>query len=204
MIKFLIDNKRFDPKFSDMIAGQLLTPLTNYRNWSPDFYAIDNGAFSGFRETEFERLIDAARGVFGAMWVAAPDQVGDAERTLMAWRQWEPRIRRRGLPVAYVVQDGASMFELPEADAYFIGGSTSFKLSQDASDVVLMAKEMGKPVHMGRVNSLNRLTAAMQMGCDSIDGTGYSRFGDTHLANGIEHIRRHLSQPKLISAESRP
>jgi len=194
--------RRLAPKYADNL-GILLTPANGNAIESiiaselP--WAVDNGAFSGFRETEFEKLLDAIVGKPRLLWVAAPDQVGDADRTLLAFRQWCGRIKRRNLPVAFVLQDGCDQFELPEADAYFVGGSTRFKLSQEASDMIQIAKLLGKPVHMGRVNTLNRLTAALQMGCDSIDGTGFSRFADTYLERGVQHIRNHLSQSKLIT-----
>ena len=39
---------------------------------------------------------------------------------------------------------------------------------------------------MGRVNSLRRIAYAASIGCDSIDGTQWVRFRDTHLKTGLD------------------
>lgn len=160
--------------------GLLLTP----GNWNTVAsvvatglpWGIDNGAFSGFDEAAFLRLVARAAGQPGLLWAAAPDVVGDAARTLGLWDLWAPPLRALGVPVALVLQDGQERRELPDADAYFVGGSTAFKLSQASADLCLEARRRGRYLHMGRVNSLRRLRVAHDRGCDSVDGSGYSRF----------------------------
>ncbi len=61
-------------------------------------------------------------------------------------------------------------------DALFVGGSTEWKLSGSARELVREARARGKSTHMGRVNSLRRLRYAESIGCDSADGT-YLIFG---------------------------
>lgn len=48
---------------------------------------------------------------------------------------------------------------------------TEWKLGPACAELVAEAKAKGKWVHMGRVNSLKRLTYADSIGCDSADGT---------------------------------
>ena len=146
------------------------------------------------------RLLEAATGRPNLLWVAVPDVVGDAESTNRSWWQWVHQIKAMSLPVAYVCQDGCDAYELPDADCYFIGGTTRFKLSQDATDCVLAAKAMGKASQMGRVNTLTRIEAAMSMGVDTIDGTTFSRYGDTYLKKYADFIRLRLSGPGLFPA----
>jgi hypothetical protein len=115
-------------------------------------------------------------------FVVAPDVVGDAAATALVAEPWLPRIRGAGFHVAYVAQDG--MQQLPDPatwDALFIGGSTAWKLGPDAARLVAAARELGKPVHMGRVNSRIRLHIALAFGCTSVDGTLLTFGPDKHL-----------------------
>ena len=153
-------------------------------------YAVDNGAFSGFDAAAFEKLlIELENAPRKPLWVACPDVVGDAVGTWELFRRWQFRIARRGLPVAFVLQDGQedlSMPPWPLISAVFIGGSTEFKLGAGAAELVARAKRMRKLVHMGRVNSKARMELAYHIGCDSIDGTSMSMFGDVHIEKFCE------------------
>ena len=84
-----------------------------------------------------------------------------------------PKIRELGFKAAYVGQDGAQPNDTPwsEIDALFIGGTTDWKLSQSAADLISEARRRGKWVHMGRVNSWRRIRLAHVLGCHSVDGT---------------------------------
>lgn len=53
----------------------------------------------------------------------------------------------------------------------FLGGDTEWKLSPMATELAREAKMRGKWVHMGRVNSRRRFRLAIEMGCDSADGS---------------------------------
>lgn len=164
-------------------------------------WAIDNGAFSGFDRAAFMRLCERAYGLPGCLFVVAPDVVGDARATLDAFPFWGGVIRNLcRQPVALAGQDGAEDLDIPWNDfaCWFIGGSTRWKLSQASADLAAEAKRRGKWVHMGRVNSFRRLQAAYDMGCDSVDGTGMSRWGDRHLAKFCQWVRRLGAQPVLF------
>jgi hypothetical protein len=58
---------------------------------------------------------------------------------------------------------------------------TEWKLGQLARDLVAEAKQRGKWVHMGRVNSLKRYRYAKLIGCDSADGTFVAVAPDVNL-----------------------
>ena len=99
------------------------------------------------------------------------DAVGDARTTLELYRRWAHQCRRFG-PVAFVAQDGQESLDFPPAfDWLFIGGTTDWKMSDAADDCIRRAKVLGKPVHVGRVNSITRFRHFQLMEVDSVDGT---------------------------------
>lgn len=164
----------------DENVGLLLTPNNNVD--MQDLMALrvpwaaDNGAFSGFDTNKFLSFLTRIRGYCGCLFVACPDVVGNAVATVDMYNKWAGEILYNDLPVAFVLQDGQEDMELPDADAYFVGGSTAFKLSDSATDLIVEAKRRGAWVHMGRVNSKQRLKHAHVRGVDSVDGTRM-RFG---------------------------
>jgi hypothetical protein len=157
---------------------QLLTPLTRFKRQHPEArFAIDNGAFARFERDAFLALLEresASRNL--CRFVAVPDVVGSARRTLECFGHW--RYKLSGWPLALVAQDGQEKLDIPWEGiaAVFIGGSTSWKLSKAAADVVKAAKVIGKWVHAGRVNTPARYEYFEELGADSIDGTGLSRY----------------------------
>ncbi len=78
-MKFLIDKSPKDvarKSVSDLVMGQLLTPLTGYAD-AGGAYAIDNGAFSGFPVDRFRRLLERQEGrKADCLFVTCPDIVG--------------------------------------------------------------------------------------------------------------------------------
>ena len=163
--------------------GRLLTP----RCWSRiedtanmGEWAADNDAFSGFDDLRFVKMLDAiaAAGAKGCRFVTAPDVVGEAEPTLERFVEWRPSIVNRGLPAGLVLQDGMTVDTVPWdlVDAVFVGGSTEWKLGDEAREIVRVARLRGLWTHVGRVNSLKRLRIAADMGADSVDGSGWVRF----------------------------
>lgn len=175
---------------------QLLTPLTRYHPQKPDqHFAIDNGAYSGFDSAAFFALLErekARRNL--CRFVAVPDVVGSARRTLEVFRHYEQHLA--GWNKALVAQDGLENFDIPwsQIAAVFIGGSTEWKLSKHAADVVRAAKILGKWVHAGRVNSPARFEYFEALGADSIDGTGLSRYSWMR-----EKIYKAVHAPSLFS-----
>lgn len=148
-------------------------------------WACDNGAFSGFDSEAFSIfLVRAAHAERKPIWVTCPDVVADAGATLDLFGQWQFQIARLGLPVSFVAQDGQESRRVPWSlfSCLFIGGSTEWKLSRHAVDLARRAKRFGKLVHMGRVNSFRRMEIARSMGCDSVDGTSATRWGDAYIS----------------------
>ena len=152
-------------------------------------WAADNDAFQGWtpaREARFVAMLDAITGLRGCKFVACPDVVGDHHATRALLADWHDPIHLdRRLPLGYVLQDGitAASVPWPYLDAVFVGGTDRFKGSPVVTEIVTEAKRRGKWAHMGRVNSVRRMRYAASIGCDSVDGTKYSRWRDAHLTN---------------------
>lgn len=159
-------------------------------------WAADNECFVGLNEPAYRRMLDKIEGVPGCLFVTVPDVVADSENTLRLWHEWFPVLSGKGLPAAFVIQDGVRCEEVPWDDlsCVFVGGSTVFKLSSYTARIVSEAKERGKWVHMGRVNTGRRIQYANAIGCNSVDGTGWSMFKERYLRNGL----RLVSEPQQL------
>ena len=187
-MKFLIDQspKRVKRRMlSPLVLGQLQTPLTNYADCGGVF-AIDNGAFSGFRERPFVLLVN--RRVHAAdrcLFVACPDVVGSHDQTLARWDGLKHLVLGC-YKKAFVAQNGANRFNVPwhELDCLFIGGKDPWKDSDEACQLVELAKYYGFPVHVGRVNDAKRFKLFHDLGADTCDGNGVGRYD--HMLHKIE------------------
>ena len=172
--------------------GWLNTPRHNgdFRAYERFFVplpvAADNSAFVDFDAKRYLRFV--AKTPASIEWITAPDKVTDADTTLDLFDRWYPRIQH--LPLALVGQDGMEDKELPWScfDCFFIGGSTEWKLSDAARSIAGEAKRRGKRLHMGRVNSNKRLRYAYDLHCDTIDGTGYSRYSKKYLKPALHYL----------------
>jgi hypothetical protein len=158
--------------------GALVTPASPEPPPPGIPWAIDNGAFKGFDEEKFIKLVKKYIGhPTEPLFVAMPDVVADHRNTLSLFGTWHRHLAshyRR----AFVLQDGITDWrQVPwdYCEAVFVGGSTEFKLSSTTKYLCQIARYMGKWVHMGRVNSFKRLQLAYEMGCLSVDGSGFSR-----------------------------
>lgn len=170
-------------------VGQLLTPLTRYKLRDPERpWAIDNGFFAGGDIPAFHALLRReAHHKKKCLFVAAPDVVGCARRTLEVFSHWMPQLE--GWKIALVVQDGQEDLTIPWhlISAIFIGGSTKWKCSDHVAHIAKAAKAMGKHVHAGRVNDPMRWKHFEELGVDTCDGTGLARY--THMRESV--ARRH-------------
>ncbi len=180
-LKFLIDKSpehvARKKSGSNIVGGQLLTPLTRYSDWG-GCYAIDNGAFSGFPHEAFKRLLARQTDAIGrCLFVTCPDIVGSAQRTLELFKHRQKWIPEEW-PVALVAQDGIESLEIPwdAMQAVFIGGLDPWKDSKAAADVVRTAKILGKWVHVGRVNTPNRYFHFAELNADTCDGSGIAQY----------------------------
>ena len=166
-------------------VGQLLTPLTRYTLRDPErTWAIDNG---GFKNPEIAGLLSLLAREFHhkelCAFVAAPDVIGSARRTLEVFPFWRERLKV--WKIALVCQDGQEDLPIPwdEIDAVFIGGSTNWKCGPYAKAICTAAKILGKWVHVGRINTPSRFEYFEELGADSFDGSGIARY--THMREAI-------------------
>jgi len=163
---------------------QLRTPLTQYALAGVP-YGLDNGCFKRFNEKTWMRLIEEAE-INRPKFVCLPDMVGDAVRTLDLFDAFD--MRTNGLPKCLVLQDGIGNHRIDwsKLSAVFVGGSDAFKTSNEAMNACKTAKMLGKWVHVGRVNTAERVKHWINI-ADSIDGSGISKY-DYMLENVLEAI----------------
>jgi hypothetical protein len=175
------------------ILGTFITPKSGSRQTVGRYWAADNGCFTGFDEQKFLMMLE--RSVeYGAecMFVAIPDVVADWLATLEMFHEWQGRIASYGYPRAIVLQDGATVDSIPweDTEAVFIGGSTEWKLDLPAARLAAAARERGKHVHMGRVNSYRRLAYAHSIGCHTTDGTFLKFAPDANLPRLLRWLEK--------------
>jgi hypothetical protein len=140
-----------------------------------------------------------------ALFAVSPDVYPDAAESLRRGLEYAPILREMGFPVAIVAQTHAEKLDWPwdEFDCLFIGGEKvtpahmEWKESDEAKGLAAQARNAGKWVHMGRVNTLRRLQRARQMGCHSVDGT-YIKFGpDVNTVRLDKFMRILVNTPPL-------
>lgn len=193
-------------RYSDYL-GVLMTPQNgNSLCRIPLPWACDNSAFSAPDDRKFWNMAVEAWGMqtfHPPMWVAAPDSVGnhvETRRMFDDWvHQWEYEIGFVPVELAFVLQDGVTVTDVPwdQISAVFVGGSDEFKLT-GARELLECATSKGKLKHIGRVNTLNRIRYAMDVGADSIDGTAFSMFPDKKIPRAVEHIKARVNQKVLF------
>ena len=130
------------------------------------------------------------------LFAVAPDVLADP---LATWeRSWPyiQTIRQLGFRPAYVSQDGETRW--PDGTAcLFIGGSDDWKLSEPSYALARRAKDAGLWVHMGRVNSMQRLRACWVSGIDSADGT-FVRYGPDRRLPEVYDWLDHVNGPQQL------
>jgi hypothetical protein len=166
-----------------------IEPATDYPAVMVDNGAFSQKGFRPAAFERLLRRIASSEEIRRKLWfVVAPDVVADHTRTLELFHWWEPRIRALGLPVAFVAQNGleACLDTIPwdRMDTLFIGGDTAWKegdlgqMEWAQQQGLPPVGEIGHPgyaawlrmweeaearnipVHMGRVNSLQRMELA--------------------------------------------
>jgi hypothetical protein len=170
--------------------------------WMP--FCLDNDAFVAWRdkkpwdEAAWREMLEWVRMTgHTPMWAAVPDVVADKEATIKNWPQYAPIIESLSWPKAFCVQDGMKPEDVPsDADVIFVGGSDGWKFPS-----LPMWTEHFPRVHCARVNTVEYFERCEQLGCESIDGTGW--FRDTsrwmpRLTNFVEGHRRHKAQLQLL------
>jgi len=169
----------------------LSSPRRFYRDVEGWRWAADNDAYSSWDPDRYRRMLDGIHGLPGCLFVTAPDVVGDWKTTRQSFEDWYDELVACWQPIGYVAQDGQPAHEVPwqRIDSLFVGGTSHFKMGDDAHQLVREARTRGKWVHMGRVNSHQRLRYAKAIGCDSVDGTSFSWFKDHRLRDFLDHAQ---------------
>lgn len=154
-------------------------------------FAADNDCFQGLDEKRYCQMLERIAGRAGCLFVVVPDVLGNHRETFRNWVLWEHVVRgTTGHPLAFVAQDGCTRPPWESLDCLFIGGTSEFKCGEQARALVVEAKRQGKWVHMGRVNTDQRMRLAESWGVDSVDGTSVSMFRDTHLPTRLRQAAR--------------
>lgn len=155
----------------------MITPRMGQRPPEGQPWAADNGRFASpkdYTDAGYLAWLDRMPAE-SCLFATLPDVVCDASTTLLMSIKLVDRVRAAGYKPAWVAQNGSQILTefipWPWIDAVFLGGDTAWKLGPGAALVTKVAKDHGKWVHMGRVNSLKRLRYAKSIGCDSADGT---------------------------------
>lgn len=163
--------------------GWLIGPTglakTKLRDWMP--FACDNDAFSAWaneKEWDYLAWINMLKKITSLRqsprWVLVPDVVAEREKTILAWEKYAPEASTFGFPLAFAVQDGMTPKDVPiKADVVFVGGTTEWKWNN-----LRLWTDNFIRVHVGRVNSLNKLRLCERLNVESVDGTGWFRDGD--------------------------
>lgn len=173
-------------------------------------WAAENGCFSAGAYFDLDKWLSWLAAVpveqkRSCLFAPAPDVVGDAAASAIRAIPVLQLIRQLGYKAAFVAQDGLTENTCPWHlfDVLFIGGTTEFKLSQQAWVLTQCAKQQCKWVHMGRVNSRDRLRLAYSWGCNSVDGTKLAFGQDVNIVQLISWLDELRSSPSLISTRHR-
>jgi len=180
---------------------------TKLQKWVP--YALDNDAFGAFvngiewSEAAWLKMLSWVEYKHPRpMWAIVPDVVADREKTLENWSRYAPVLEEARIRKAFAVQDGMGVDDVPiDADVVFVGGSTEWKWKTLATWTANFER-----VHVGRVNSVERLTVCERLGVESVDGTGWFRDpSDTSKMDALEAwlggFRTETQQPEFLLEE---
>ena len=141
-------------------------------------YALDNGRFPAWSRgaewsaSDYRNLLGwASRQHPKPMWALVPDVVADPVSTLDEWARWSDEVGSFGWPLAFAVQDGHLASDVPAgAEVVFVGGTTPWKWAS-----LPMWTASFPRVHVDRVNWPARLWRCLELGVESVDGTGWFR-----------------------------
>jgi hypothetical protein len=185
-------------------VGFLLSPRQGFRKHEALLaeysWALDCEIFTGRFDWEkyLARVERATEHPGKCRFIVVPDVPGDARETLSSWVRYSPRLRETGLPLAYCAQDGLTRLPEVEFDVLFIGGTTLWKTGPVAAGIIRDSVSRSIPVHMGRVNTIERLRYAYHLGVSSVDGTRYG-IAPYELFRDLPFLRAMKDQRDLFS-----
>jgi len=173
--------------------GQMVSPQVGaWRMPTHGRWAFDNGAYTDWthgdlfdNDVYLKRLFHLQFLPDDRMpdWCVVPDIVADPTSLAysLRWRQALHDADRR-LKWYLAIQDFMTPEDVLHAlclepfDGLFIGGSTEWKW-ETAEGWIDWGHRRGLPVHLARVNGPEPLQRAVDIGADSVDGTGWVRAG---------------------------
>jgi hypothetical protein len=178
--------------------GHLFSP--GYQKGPHEFmpYALDNGAYArgdNWDEAGWKRMLDWAK-LSGQppRWIIVPDVVGNRDGTLDKWWKYAPVAERYGWPLAFAVQNGMTLKDVPsDASVVFVGGTLDWKWK-----TLEMWCERFPRVHVGRVNSYKRLWQCHDSGAESCDGTGWMRGDQVQYRGLLAYLEESTERRKRI------
>ena len=175
----------YEQDLIDLGVGLLIQPGSYMPSRAAAFgtWAADNGCYPPERPwscAKWARMLGAIDDAFlpPPLFCLVPDVPFDHTGTLKRFWHYFAIVEAFGYRAAFAIQDGATVDTVPWGAFYvaFLAGSTEWKMGEQAYEIALAARKRGKWVHMGRVNSWDRLDWASRIGCDSADGT-FMRYG---------------------------
>jgi len=187
--------------FRDLVIaaghGQMVSRQVGaFRNIKFGRWAFDNGAFTDwkngvpFNEREFlwrVRQIETLPLDRMPDWCVCPDMVGKRLSLLYSldWRAYL-EIYAPGFKWYLAVQDYMTpedveyAMSLEKFNGLFVGGTTKWK-HETSPRWVELGHSLDVPVHIARVNGAKWLQWAVDIGADSVDGTGWVHAGEKWL-----------------------
>lgn len=159
-----------------MLLGPSYFKKQAIRSWMP--YALDNDAYQAWQKKTpwdykaWAEMIQWAKLSGQApLWILVPDVVADRKATLENFARYAPEARATKWPIAFAVQDGMALGDVPSGvDVVFVGGTTGWKWR-----TLPMWCQHFPRVHVGRVNELRRLWTCEDYKVESVDGSGWFR-----------------------------
>lgn len=192
--------------------GAMMSPDQGYhpRHFKTMTWAADNGCFSDSDRDLDRHLFWLARFTPEArdrcLFAVAMDVVADPIATTERFGACVDPFRTLGYKVAYVAQNGLEdvphLIPWDDLDCFFLGGlpnddGREWKISPPARALAVEAKERGKWVHMGRVNSRRRFLIASAF-CDSADGTYVGVAPNVNMPKARAWVRESEAQGVLL------
>lgn len=184
-------------------VGMIITPSSWRSEEKRDCeYALDNGVWEAFLQNRswddrmhdnWTRMLCKVKNKM-PLWVLLPDTVADWGRTVHLASNYVSTVRQKGFPVAIALQDGCNFKQVLDfsPDWVFVAGSDEWKDSNIAP-ACRYFHDMGIKVHVGRVNTMDRIKLCFEAGVDECDGTSLNRFTNKNSPQ----MARWLSKPCL-------
>lgn len=177
---------------SDVAArgmGVLIT-AAGWRKPKPGIpWALDNGAFTAYRQDElldldrFERVLRKVPPNHRPDFAVLPDIVMGGKASILLSLdalRWVPH----GWPWYLAVQDGITIEDVRphvnKVGGILLGGGIPFKL-REGEAWCRFAHDNGVPFHYARCGTPERIAHAVAIGADSIDSMSWARNDSYHL-----------------------